>query len=209
MPTVTVTDYVTEAQFRAFIDDDTTLSQEKVQRAITSASRKVDAICGRFFYQVDATYYCSPRANDYWILDLPADLATSTGLTVTSGTGQGTYPTAWTLNTDFLLEPVNQMVDGLRGWPYLRLRALAKIWPPRYVDYYQDTVKIVGTWGWNAVPDDVKQATLIIANDQRALSGAPFGYVGINGWGPTRARPNLEVMSLLKPYVKSTAMLMA
>ncbi len=210
MPTVTTTDYVTETEFRAYLDDDTTLSAAKVQRAITAASRKVDDICDRFFYQVDATYLCSPSPNNFWILDLPHDLATVTGLTVTVEFGNdGTYPQPMALNTDFVLEPANQTQGGIRGWPYTQMRALSKIWPPRYLDFYRDTVKVVGTWGWAAVPEAVKTATLVLANDQRALAGAPFGYVGVSGWGPTRARENMEVEALLHPYKAADSLLMA
>src|SRR5689334_11667359 len=127
MTTVTVTDYITMDDFRDYIGSDSGVGNKQVtaQLAISSASREIDAFCGRNFYQQDATFYFTPEPNNLWILDLEDnDLATATGLTVHVDSGfSGTYTEVRTLNTDFILEPVNQSVNGI-PWPYTSLRAV-------------------------------------------------------------------------------------
>jgi len=204
--------YATEQDFRSYIKDDTSLDAAMIGACLLSASRSVEGFCGRHFYQHVDTQYFSPDENNWWILPLDdMDLATTDGLTVTSEYGSaGNYPTAWTLDTDFICEPVNQSMNGIEGWPFTHLRALGgKIWPPRAADFWRDTVKVVGTWGWPTVPDAVKQATLILAVDLYKLSDAPFGVAGYGAYGAVRVRDNPKAAVLLQPYRKGPSLLFA
>jgi len=208
MTTVTVTDYITMTEFRDYIGSDSGIGNKQAvaELAISTASREIDAFCGRNFFQQDLTLYFSPEQNNLWILDFgDNDLATTSGLTVHVEFGiDGTYPEVRTFGTDFICEPINQSVNGIGGWPFTYLRAInGKIWPQRYIDYYRDTVKIVGTFGWPAVPDPVKQATKIIAAQRYKMSDAPLGYNAINGWGEVRVKDIPLVASILQPYQKA------
>jgi hypothetical protein len=71
------------------------------------------------------------------------------------------------------------------------------MWPAYCV---RRAVQITALWGWSAVPDPVKQATLIIAAEQWKLKDAPFGVAGFGEFGPIRVRDNPMAASLLARY---------
>lgn len=206
---MTTTAYVTEQEMRDYIKSKNTDNSDSIIAAIATASRKVDAHCDRFFYQLATTIrYFSPcyESGGLWILPIH-DLASTSALTVVSSTtNDGTYPTSWTINTDFIAEPVNQMHAGLTGWPYTRLHAVGtQVWPMRYSATQRETVKITGTWGWAAVPDAVKQATKIVAHQLWKLGEAPFGVAGWGDYGAIRVREIPQASDLLAPYRKASS----
>ncbi len=208
-----VANYLAEQELRDYLQDpSTTAESSQITDAIASASRLVDAYCGRFFYQETAprTQYVSPNPNNLWILGID-DLSTLTGLDVTAQwANTSNYNETWNIGTDFIAEPINQQQDGIQGWPYTFLRALGpKVWPFQYLDFYRDTVKITGTWGWLAVPAPVKQATKILAAQYYKLGGAPFGVAGFGTFGDIRVKDIPQVMTLLKDYKRGTTLLMA
>lgn len=208
MTTVTVMDYITIDEYREYIGSDTANKEVTIKLAISEASREIDFMCGRSFFQQDDTRYFSPDENNLWILQLDdSDLATTAGLTVHVEYGlDGTYPEVRTFGTDFICEPINQSVNGIGGWPFTSLRSVnAKIWPPHYADFQRDTVKIQGTWGWPAVPDPVKQAAKVLTAQRVFMANAPLGTAGVNGWGDVRVRDLPMVPQMLKPYTKTSS----
>lgn len=210
---MTVQNYITEDEFRAYIRDTTTVDADAINNAIDSASRRVEGICGRHFYQHTDVQYFSPDPGNLWRLKLDdMDLATTDGLTVQCEfDNTGTYSTTYAFGTDFIAQPINQSVNGIEDWPFTELQTLGKIWPMRVAGFYRDTVKVTGTWGWPAIPAAVKRATAIIAVQQyKQPADAPFGYVGLNGWGPTQVKGTSNaVLDMLQPYKKHTTLMMA
>lgn len=202
--------YITVQQFRDAIHDTSSLDLTVVQNAILAASRAVEGLTGRHFYQHTGTQYFSP--DGLWIVSLDdMDLATTTGLTVHVDTGfAGTYTEVRTFGTDFICEPINQSVYGLEGWPFTSLRAVnGKVWFLRYLDYQRDTVKVDGTWGWPAVPHAVIEATTIVASFLYKRPEAALGMSALPEIGMMRVR-DPDVAMILQPYVKqSTRFLVA
>jgi hypothetical protein len=139
------------------------------------------------------------------------DLATTTGLTVgVQFANNQNWNQVRTFGTDFICEPVNQSVAGIEGWPFTALRSLVQLWPQKLMDFYEDTVKVTGTWGWPAVPSVVKHATTILAVEMfKQPSDAPFGVAGFDQYGSVRMRDNPLVLAMLQPYKKHTTLLMA
>lgn len=198
------TDYITEADFRGYVRDKTTLDMSMVLDAITAASREIDAMCGRFFYQQTATQFYRPES--IWTCDLEDnDIANTTGLVVSTETGNdGTYPNVLTNGVDFLLEPVNQSSGGITPWPFTWMRAIGgKIFPPSVGPFWRPTVRVVATYGWPAVPAAIKQATKMKAAELYKAAESPFGVAGFGAFGAVRVRDNPMITSLLAPYVKS------
>jgi hypothetical protein len=199
--------YISERTFRDAIGDTSTVQQATIERSIETASRQVDAHCGRRFYKDTAAtdrYYnrdtaAVVRIDDFW---------TTTGLVVAADPGDdGTWEESWTITTDFVAGPINGIMDGL-PWPYVELAAVGnKTWPP---DGLRGTIKVTAKWGWASVPDAIQMATLLIAKDlfkrPESLTG---GYVGLDGWGPARIREDPAVMQMLRPYVASTRFFVA
>lgn len=208
---MTVPNYATNDQFRAFVHDTSGADAETIAQTLSSASRGVEKVCGRHFYQTTETQYFSPRPNNLWWVDLDdMELATKTGLTVGVQWANGSnYNEVRLVDVDFVLQPVNQSSNGIDGWPYTQMQSLIKVWPARYADFYLDTIKVTGMFGWPAVPDPVVHATLILAAEIYKAGDAPWGVAGFGEFGAVRVRDNPMVASLLQPYKKATTLLMA
>src|SRR6185369_13317676 len=137
--------------------------------------------------------------SDMWCVETD-DFSTLTGLVVETDTGyDNTYATALTINTDFIVQPRDQLQNG-QPWPYTKL-----VMAPRSRHYFpapylgqRETVRVTARWGWSAVPDQVKHACLIGAKDWfQGKDANPGGYIGLGDWGPVRMRENLNVRYLL------------
>jgi len=166
-------DYATVAELKAYVRievadtaDDTTLGL-----AITAASRAVDLTTYRQFGLVAA-----PEARTYtahwdrlrlrWVIEID-DLMTTTGLTVT--TAAGTI-------TAYTKQPTNAAQEG-RPWTRLVVQPSSAVQPP-YPPNDEDGVTVTAQWGWSAVPNTVKQATLLQASRLFSRRNAPFGVAG-------------------------------
>jgi hypothetical protein len=211
---VTVSDYASLEQLKDYMGqipaDITTLDQIGTQ-ALASASRTVERICGRHFYQTTETQFFSPSGSP-WLLDLDdMEIATKTDLAVGVQWANSLtpYSEARLVDVDFELTPVNQSVNGIDGWPWTGMRSFSKLWPPRYADFYKDTVSVTGTFGWAAVPGPVVTATLMIALDTVRMKDAPFGMAGFGDYGPVRAKDNPQALMMLQPYRKQTTLMLA
>lgn len=195
--------YISVADLRAYIHDTGALDTTSLQAACDAAEVEVNAMCGRYFSQdsvVSAQYFWP---DDYGKVCVD-DISTTTGLLVDVDiNANGGYAQSWTINTDFFLEPVNQNVGGIVGWPYTTIRAsLTNKWfPIRYYPYIRPTVRVTAKWGWAAVPTPVKQATLVVAAKLYKMGDAPFGVAGFDQWGTIRVGNIPEVQNLLGPFM--------
>jgi hypothetical protein len=202
-----MSDYITEQELLDYMKSGADLGNSVTQGAITAASRQVESFTGRIFYQRAATsLYYSSYSTAAVTLEID-DLATTTDLAVRTDTaGDGTYSTLLTINTDFLVEPRNQQFGGQVAWPYTQLRARALLkFPTRLYAWQPDTVKVTGTFGWAAVPADIKQATKIIAAQFVKLADAPLGVAGWGAYGDIRVRDIPQASTLLAPYRKGSS----
>lgn len=172
-------------------DDDAVLNS-----AITAASRGVDHFCRRQFNQTTTasarTYYPTHSR-----LAIVHDFHTTTGLVIkTDASDSGTFDTTWA-STDFQLEPLDGIVDGLEGFPYWKVRAVNG---QLFNDAHRATVQVTAQWGWAAVPGPVKEATFIVAQDVAKLKDTAFGVGGFSEYGRIRARENPHAAMQLMPY---------
>lgn len=170
-------------------------------RALTSASRMVDQITGRRFWlddveEADKVRYYTATDTGVLLID---DLVALTEL-ATDPIYARTFSDVWEVDTDYLLAPFNATADGL---PYTSISVLAGsqfTLPP-----YAGSVRVTGQFGWPAVPEVVKQATILIAARlvKRARE-APFGVAGIAFDGAAVRVPasDPDVLALLEPVRK-------
>jgi len=196
-----MTNYVTTEQVRAALDIDTT-DEDTLSLAVSSASRLVDSMCGRNFgLTTSAARYFDPT--DPYCVSID-DAATVTAVATDDG-ADGTYSTSWA-TTDWQAQPVGGIApSGLTGWPYRAIVAVSGRTFTKGLNM-RPVVKVTGTWGWAAVPDDVEQATLFLASEMfKAAREAPFGSAGLADFGPVTIRGNRRVMDLLAPYKRSTS----
>lgn len=192
-------EYATAAELKASISlSSETFADADISRALTAASRGVDNATDRRFWAdttADKVRYYTPTSDRVWI----DDLVTLTTLEVDTGLN-GSFSETWTVDTDFFLGPLNAAEDG---WPYtsIRVPAHSSRWLP--ADYPR-TVKVTGKYGWPAVPDTVKHATMIIASKLvKRLREAPFGVIGDGELAMRVVREDPEVQFLLNPYRRS------
>ena len=195
-------DYVAPSQVSAALDLDTSVDSDSLQLACTAASRLVDSFCGRTFdLTASASRYFDPV--DPYCCPIH-DAATVTAV-ATDDAATGTYTTAWSAS-DYQLQPVGGFgPHGGTGWPY---RAIVAVSGRTFVKggNRRPVVKVTGTWGWAATPDDVEMATLFLATEMfKAAREAPFGSAGLADFGPVTIRGNRRVQDLLAPYRLVTA----
>lgn len=171
---------------------------QRIELAINTASRMIEAACNRRFYQDGSatarTYVASTR-----ICTLVDDISTTTGLIVKTDPGaDGTFSQTWT-TSDYQLEPLNGVIDG-QTWPYTTIRAIRSLTFP--FDGPQALVQITARWGWAAVPDPIKQAGIIQTIAVFKAAEAPFGALGLAETGILRIRTGLHptAQALIEPY---------
>lgn len=170
----------------------------RIELAINTASRMIEAACNRRFYQ-DASVSARTYVATNYTLTLTDDISTSTGLIVKTDPGAtGTFSDTWTAS-DYQLEPLNGIIDG-QVWPYTQIRAIKSLTFP--FDYGQALVQVTARWGWAAVPDPIKQAGVIQSIAIFKAAEAPFGALGLAETGILRIRTGLHptAEALIMPY---------
>jgi hypothetical protein len=197
-----VNGYTNLAQVKNHLGIVDTVDDTRIEMAINAASRQIDGVCGRRFWQ-DTTVqartfyptnpYCLYVGGDGGISDV-------TGLIVKLGTGSSmTFGTTLTVNTDFILAPTNA-ADQVPVHPYDEIRLAGRAFT---MASYFPTVEITAKWGWPAVPDDITEACILQAAQIFKAKDAVFGAVALGDTGVAmRVRSALNPIAdgLVAPY---------
>lgn len=188
--------YATLAELKTALNITDNVDDARLELAIETASREIDSFTGRYFYNAGtATRYFA--ADDYINTSID-DLISLTSLETASNLDK-TFDVTWSAD-NYQLEPLNGVVGGLTGWPYTSIRAVNILLFPKYQD--RATVKVVGTWGWSAVPTAIKTATLLQAARIFKRADAPFGAAGYGDVGIIRVSASIDpdVRQAIAPY---------
>lgn len=193
------TEYATLAELKSQVSiptDDAT-KDDRLNKALKSASRSIDRATGRRFwldenvdtrtYRLDGRVLCESDG-DVLLVDDIGDVA---GLVVETGTtGSGTY----TAITGYETSPDNALADGY---------AITGLLKPHGVWGTSSTrIRVTAKFGWPTVPDDIVQACLIQASRLFKRADSPEGVMGSAEWGVVRlSRRDPDVWALLEPYV--------
>lgn len=188
-----------ELKNRLGIEDDN--DDVRLSAAVLAASRGIDKCCNRQFNDAGTATarVFQPSAADRAVID---DFSTTAGLVIQTDLSlDGTFSQTWA-SSDYELRPLNGIVDGETGWPYWRIRATGTQWFPiaRGWPAPTATLKVTARWGWAAVPDSIKEAAAIIAEEIFKLRDAPFGVAGFADYGAVRVRQNPIACSMIAPY---------
>jgi hypothetical protein len=167
-----------------------------IENSIESASRRIDGYCGRFFYKTSAL--AVPLfAHDAYRL-MTSDISSTTGLIVKlDDDGDGTFETTLTLNTDYIVEPTDYQILGRP------IRTLTMIGGYTFPMFYIPSacgVQVTALWGWNAVPDDVREACVLLSIRQFARYNAALGVMAFADMAITVRAVDPDVRDLLQPY---------
>lgn len=197
-------EYATPAELKATLElSDYSFADADIELALTAASRAVEHIANRRFYQ-------DPDAQQkrYYTPDDPCVLRIDDVIELTSvrtdDDGDGVFETTWQ-PTDYVIEPLNAPTDG-KPWTTLRVHPHS----PLVFPCVPRSVEVTGRFGWPAVPEPIKEATIILATRLlRRAREAPFGVVGLpaleGGFdGAARvAAADPDVIGLVRPYARN------
>ena len=172
--------------------------------AINAASRAIEDYCGRHFYDAGSATARTFAPDDRYVIDVD-DFSTTTGLVIkTDANDDGTFEITWT-SSDYELDTT--VAGGITGWPYRHIRAVGDyLFPlPTATTARRFTVQVTARWGWAAVPEPVRQATLQVAAKLYRRKDAPFGVSAVGDFGPLRISSDSvrAVSAMLSPYVKT------
>lgn len=187
--------YATLAQVKSALRITDAIDDAIIELAIEAASRQIDSVCERFFYSTTSTRVYAPT--DWQICEID-DLVTLTTLK-TSSNVDGVYDVTWTA-TQYQLEPLNGIAGGIVT-PYNRIRAIDDLYFPENMG--EATVQVVGTFGFSAVPTEIKQAAVLLASRIFKRNDSPLGVAGFGDLGAIRvSRVDPDIDAMLAPYKK-------
>lgn len=163
--------YATALEYRNRIDKSITADDTAILAGLTAISRHIENVLDRRFNQTSAgvaryfdagqpmsdddpraRYLVTPRVYDNSAIKID-DIVTMTEL-ASDTDGNGTYETVAGASDTFL-RPYNAAESG-KPYTSIALAPLAAV----SVGGYAKAVRITGTWGWPAVPADIKEATI-------------------------------------------------
>jgi len=191
--------YATLAQFKAAVGITDSTDDTALQAVLDATDTLIDLYCDRktgFGTASETRYY---TAED-WEYVLTDDLVSVTTLQ-TDDDANGTYETTWTAGTDYVLAPRNAALDG---FPYTEIDT-SVTWPRNFPKDVYLGVKVVGVFGFPAVPAAVKQAEIIQAGAVWNSRTAPFGVIGSADLGGILRMSRAlhpEAALILEPYRK-------
>lgn len=195
--------YATLAEFQAYTGMSTLTAAEttSIEKGIEAASRSIDRIANRRFYQDSVATARLYRPTDFYRL-IVDDISTTSSLVVAlDSTGNGSYTDTLTLNTDYILDPVNALS---KGRPYTMITLVGgtlgtKLWP--FPTNFRPGVQVTARWGWPAIPDDIVEATLILSADYMKRASSVGGVVGLSELGAIRMSPlGRDITAIVRAY---------
>lgn len=165
-----------------------------VSSALAAASTAVETYCHRVF-----TLDAAASARVYVPTSIRMVLVDDIGAaspTVAIGTDGVTFPTAV---ADVWFGPDNALA---RGRPIEDIRSN---WLFPMLSIPRPTVQVTARWGWPSVPDDVREAVLLLASRLYTRRDSPTGVAGFGDMGVVRVTSaDADVAAMLGQYVRST-----
>lgn len=200
--------YCTLASLKAAIGIDSTDNEDDValEAAVEAASRQIEAHCGRGrkFWQdtavVARTYFPTNTATLY--VD---DISTTTGLLVAvDDDDDGTFETSLTINTDFIVQPVNAAAESpVRPFEEIRLLD-GTLSGYTALSSGRPYVEVTAKFGWPAVPTAVERACVFQAKNIYKAPDQFFGSFQLGIDGSAQRIPSMDPLSrgLLEDFMR-------
>ena len=99
----------------------------------------------------------------------------------------------------YRLQPLNTV---LQSRPYTRIVTTGVRTFPLFYFPSLPTLEITATWGWAAIPDDVREAAILMSMRMFSRYNAPLGVAGFGDMGAITVRAiDPDIRDLLNPYV--------
>jgi hypothetical protein len=190
--------YATLTEVKLFLGITDSVDDTLLEGMVEAASRSIDRMANRRFYldtNASARLY---RANDALQLFVD-DIGSATGLAVAiDSDGNGSYDTALTLNTDYILDPITAPSLN-RPWNVVTIVSASAAFPAPL--NYRPGVQVTAKWGWPSIPDDINQACMILTADLYKRKDAPGGIIGLGDLGAIRMSPvGRDITQMVRAY---------
>jgi hypothetical protein len=161
----------------------------------------IDGYANRQFWAYGSATTRVFTAADSFVCEID-DIA-GTALTLKTQTNaDGNFDVTFT-PTDYQLEPVNGILDGLTV-PYTRIRAVGDfLFPTLNANFGSEAlVQLTAVYGWPSVPEPITQAVIIQASRIFKRYDSPLGVAGFGDLGAIRVTRALDpdVAQLVEPY---------
>jgi hypothetical protein len=198
MPVATVYASVEELKSRLDITTSDAARDADLLDCLLAASRTVDGLTVRTFGQSAS----EARTFTAGFADLlPVDDLVSLTTVEADEDGDRVYETSWSA-TDYDLDPENA---AARGEPYTSLRVTPM--GTRNFPAGRRGVRVTGVWGWPAVPEAVREATLVLAIRLFKRRDAPLGVIAVGDASAAIRLPAVdpEAALMLAPYRRLVA----
>jgi hypothetical protein len=199
--------YATLTEIKTFLSISDNVDDTLLEGMVEAASRSIDRIANRRFYQDAAASARKYRVSSPIIL-YTDDISTTSSLVVkTDDDGDGTFETTLTLNTDYIMDPLTALDLGR---PYTQVTVVSNtvtfpIFPGLFQNGLRPGVEVTARWGWPSVPDDINQACLILTADLYKRKDSPGGILGLGDLGAIRMSPlGRDVTAMVRAYRKET-----
>jgi hypothetical protein len=200
--------YITREELKKTlsIGSEANYANEDIDDSLDAACRSIDEETHRHFLPPadnsnDETRYYTP---DSWATLEINDVDSISSVSI-DRLGNGTFSEEWTLNTDFVLEPLNAALDNrpferIKVHPYGTFRSFS-VNVPR-------SVRVEGQFGWASTPPGIVSATKIIATKLlKRTREAPFGVIAVGVDMGSQAlyiaRNDPDVYRLIRPFVRN------
>jgi hypothetical protein len=200
--------YVTAEELRDQLGDaGSRLGSAQLDRAANAASRAVDRYCYRRFWRDVGLTTRLFRVDDPIVVWVD-DISSRQGVVVkTDDDLDGTFGTTWSAD-EYQLEPLN--ADGYNAsdtptpYAFWRISAVGRGGLAARIFPYSDrraVLSVTARFGWSAVPDDVAEATMLLATRLFRRKDVPFGIAAFGDSGVVRiGRQDGDAAGLLEPY---------
>ena len=199
--------YATLTQIKTFLSISDSVDDTLLEDMVEAASRSIDRIANRRFYQ-DAVASARKYRVSSPIILYTDDISTTTSLVVkTDDDGDGTFETTLVLDTDYIMDPLTALSLGR---PFTQVTVVSNtvtfpIFPGLFQNGLRPGVEVTARWGWPSVPDDINQACLILTADLYKRKDSPGGILGLGDLGAIRMSPlGRDVTAMVRAYRKET-----
>ena len=201
--------YCTQNELKGFVGIPTSDSgdDDLLDDAVNAASRQIDAFCGRIFYAQGAATARKFFTNDPYRLRVD-DISSETGLVVKlDDDDDGTYEVT-VASSEFQLLPINGVVGGILISPFYIIELFSggsQEWPMDFSSN-RPRAEVTAKWGFPSVPEQIRQATLMLASELFAMRNAPLGVAGVGDFGVVNIQQNREITCMIAPFRKGTVL---
>ena len=183
--------YVTVPQYKLWArntkptDDDQSISD-----AMEAAELSLDNACGRRFAVAGASTarLYAPSGTDILFIH---DATTVTSITVT-----GSLLAA----SDYELQPAGNLSAAGETVPYHRVRRLSSYW---WTSNDASTILVTGTWGWLAIPSQIKEACKVLTKAHLDGRDITSGIVAVTDGGAVSEREARVVRQAISDYKRA------